>query len=488
MFTPMDTANKKTKKSITTRAEDYSEWYLDVIEAAELAEHSPVKGSMVIKPYGYAIWEMMQGILDKKFKEKDVQNAYFPLFIPESFLHKEAKHVAGFAPETAVVTHAGGKKLAEPLIVRPTSETIIYDTYSRWIQSYRDLPLLINQWANVVRWELRPRLFLRTTEFLWQEGHTAHATNEEADQFARSMLDVYRDFAENVMAIPVIPGRKSPSERFAGAAETYTIEAMMQDGKALQAGTSHNLGQNFSKAFDVQFLNTTGKKEYVWQTSWGVSTRLIGGLIMTHSDDKGLVLPPNIAPTQVVIIPIWKTETEKASIEKVLKKITDVWRKENIRYKVDTREHLRPGEKFFYWEKRGVPIRIEIGPKDIANKKMIVARRDTSQKETIPLDEGADIVSKLLPVIQKNLLEKAKEYRVKNMHTATNLEEFIKIIDTTGGFIKTYWCENAICEAKVKEITKATIRCLPFAPTNKEGKCLVCEKPSTTEVIFARSY
>ncbi|OGY82967.1 MAG: proline--tRNA ligase [Candidatus Kerfeldbacteria bacterium RIFCSPHIGHO2_12_FULL_48_17] len=473
---------------MTPRAQDYSQWYLDIIAAADMAEHASVKGAMVIKPTGYAIWEMMQHILDAKFKATGVENAYFPLFIPESLLKKEASHVAGFAPEVAVVTHAGGKKLAEPLVVRPTSETIIYDTYAKWVHSYRDLPILINQWANVVRWEMRPRLFLRTTEFLWQEGHTVHETEAEADARARQMLDVYTDFAENYLAMPVIAGTKSPSERFAGAQETYTIEAMMQDGKALQAGTSHLLGQNFAKAFGIQFTTRDGKKDFAWQTSWGVSTRMIGGLIMTHSDDAGLVLPPLIAPTQVVIIPIGKSAEELTMVMTAVKKLAAELTAAGVRLHIDTREHLRPGEKFFAWEKKGVPVRVEIGPKDVAKGSLVLARRDTSAKIVCGLGEAATKIEEMLKTIQKDLFIKAQQQRDNNTHEISEWEEAKKVFEK-GGFVRAWWCGDAVCEAKIKEETKATIRCLPFERQGDgEGKCLHCGKVAKTKVIFAKAY
>src|SRR3989338_7584734 len=407
------------EKNLTTRAEDYSQWYLDVIAAADLAEHSPVKGCMVIKPYGYAIWELFQKSLDAKFKEKGVENAYFPLLIPESFLKREAKHVEGFAPEVAVVTHAGGKKLEEPLVLRPTSETIIYETFSKWIHSYRDLPLLINQWANVIRWEMRTRLFLRTTEFLWQEGHTVHATAQEADAYARTMLGVYQKFVEEEMAVPVTPGRKTDSERFAGADITYCIEAMMQDGKALQFGTSHFLGQNFAKAFNVKFSDENNTEQFGWQTSWGVSTRMIGGLIMTHSDDKGLVVPPRVAPIQAVVLPLWFKDEQKTEVVAAAEKLAGELKDAGVRIKVDRRD-LRPGEKIFGWEKKGVPVRIEVGPKDLAAVVGIVSRRDEDPSSS-PLGKGgkrqvalADLpkeIPKLLEDIQQSLFNRAKKLR-----------------------------------------------------------------------------
>ncbi|MEK7615324.1 MAG: proline--tRNA ligase [Patescibacteria group bacterium] len=474
------------EKKITARAEDYNQWYLDVIAAADLAEHSPVKGCMVIKPYGYAIWEMMQKTLDQKFKDQGVENAYFPLFIPESFLKREENHVEGFAPEVAVVTHAGGKKLEEPLVVRPTSETIMYEVFSNWIQSYRDLPLLINQWANVVRWELRTRLFLRTTEFLWQEGHTVHASSEEADAFARTMLDVYGDFAENYLAVPAVLGQKSDSEKFAGAHTTYCVEAMMQDGKALQFGTSHFLGQNFAKAFNVKFSDKENVEQFGWQTSWGVSTRMIGGLIMTHSDDKGLVVPPNIAPVQVVIIPLWFKEEQKEEILAAAKALQTQLTALNMRVKMDVRE-LRPGEKIFHWEKKGVPVRIELGPKDLAAGVGIVARRDGGDKESIELNKLPEHVAKVLENIQQTLCDRAKTLRETNTVSVDSWEEFTKAIEE-GKFVMAHWSGDAEDEAKIKEESGATIRCLPFAQKTEEGSCVYSKKPSKIRVLFAKSY
>lgn len=473
-------------KNLTTRAADYSQWYLDVIAAADLAEHSPVKGCMVIKPTGYAIWEMMQKVLDAEFKKKDVENAYFPLFIPESFLTREAKHVEGFAPEVAMVTHAGGKKLEEPLVVRPTSETIIYETFKGWVHSYRDLPLLINQWANVVRWEMRTRLFLRTTEFLWQEGHTVHSSAEEADAFARTMLEVYRVFAEEYLAVPVIPGRKSDSERFAGADVTYCVEAMMQDGKALQFGTSHFLGQNFAKAFDVKFTDEANKEQYGWQTSWGVSTRMIGGLIMVHSDDKGLVLPPKIAPIQAVIIPLWFKEEQKDSVLEAAQDAADALAEAGVRVKIDLRD-LRPGEKIFSWEKKGVPVRIEIGPKDLAAGTAVVVRRDEDGKNAVPLADLADGIPALLEQIQTNLFARAKGLRAERTVRVDSWEEFKTAIEA-GRFVLAHWSGEADVEAKIKEETNATIRCIPFDAPAEAGKCVYSSKPSSRRVVFAKSY
>jgi prolyl-tRNA synthetase len=479
--------SKTMNNEIIKRVDDYSQWYLDVIEAAQLADYSPVKGCMVIRPTGYAIWENVQKILDEKFKNTGVENAYFPLFIPEDFLKREAQHVEGFAPELAIVTHAGGKKLEEPLVVRPTSETIIYDMFSKWIHSYRDLPLLINQWANVVRWEKRTRLFLRTTEFLWQEGHTAHSTKEEADAKTLEMLSVYRDFVENYLAIPVIAGRKSESEKFAGAEYTTTIEAMMQDTKALQSGTSHMLGQNFAKPFEVKFLDQNEKMQYAWQTSWGLSTRIIGGIIMTHSDDKGLVLPPKIAPIQVVIVPVWVSEDEqKATLEKS-QEIAGRLKAKNISVKIDSREG-RPGPKFFEWEKKGVPLRLEIGPKDLAKKSIVAVRRDTGEKVFVAEDEIETFSEKILQEIQNNLFARALQFREDNTHEINSWEDFKDVIENKGGFLLSHWCGEADCEVKIKEQTKVTIRCVPFDQPAEEGFCVHCGKPSGGRVVFARAY
>ncbi len=471
------------QETITPRDKDYSEWYQDVIEAAELAEHGPVRGTMIIKPYGYALWENTQQYLDQKFKEVGVQNAYFPLFIPEHFLKKEESHVEGFSPEVAVVTHAGGKKLEEPIVVRPTSETIMYDAFSRWIHSHRDLPLLINQWANVVRWEMRPRLFMRTTEFLWQEGHTAHATNAEADAWARQMLRVYETFAKEMMAIPVIPGQKSESEKFAGALHTYTIEAMMQDGKALQFATSHNLGQNFAKAFDVTFSDENNEKQFVSQTSWGLSTRTIGGLIMAHSDDKGLVLPPNIASIQVVIMPIWKDEATKAAVIQRAKDLCEELR--DFKVVLDVGEG-RPGEKHYRWEKKGVPVRIELGPRDIEAGTMVLVRRDTGEKTNIALGD-AEKVGETLAAIQANLYNTALARQHAKTKTVETWEEFKAEIEA-GNFVLAHWDGDKETEAAIKEETKATIRCIPFDQVKEEGLCVKSGKPSHGRVIFARSY
>ncbi len=489
-------------KDFTSRAENYSQWYNDIVKKADLAENSAVRGCMVIKPYGYAIWEKMQATLDRMFKETGHSNAYFPIFIPKSFFSREASHVEGFAKECAVVTHyrlkndpnGGGvvvdpeAKLEEELIVRPTSETIIWDTYKNWIQSYRDLPILCNQWANVVRWEMRTRLFLRTAEFLWQEGHTAHATREEAVAETERMLHVYADFVENFMAIPVIQGVKSPNERFAGAIDTYCIEALMQDGKALQAGTSHFLGQNFAKAFDVKFLNQSNQQEYVWATSWGVSTRLIGALIMTHSDDNGLVLPPNLAPIQVVIVPIYREQEQRQAIAEKVQPLIAKLKELNISVKFDNDDSKRSGWKFNEYELKGVPVRIAIGPRDLENNDAEVARRDTLTKEVVPFDTLVEYVQNLLKDIQSNLFAKALKFRDDNTRKADTWEEFVDLLDNHPGFIYAHWDGTPETEDKIKELTKATIRCIPFNNPQEEGKCILTGKPSKQRVLFARSY
>ena len=489
-------------KNLTKREVDYSKWYNELVVKADLAENSGVRGCMVIKPYGYAIWEKMQAQLDKMFKETGHENAYFPLFIPKSYLSKEAAHVEGFAKECAVVTHYRLKnaedgsgvivdpdaKLEEELIVRPTSETIIWDTYRRWIESYRDLPLLINQWANVVRWEMRTRLFLRTAEFLWQEGHTAHATENEAIKEAELILDIYAEFAENFMAMPVIKGLKTASERFAGAVETYCIEGLMQDGKALQAGTSHFLGQNFAKAFDVKYATSQGGLEYVWATSWGVSTRLIGALIMTHSDDHGLVLPPNLAPIQVVIIPIYKGDEQQAQIAEVAQKIKASLEEKNIRIKFDNRDKFKPGYKFNEYELKGVPLRIAIGPKDLEKGTLEIARRDTLSKQYVSQNDIVDHVTSQLEVIQIDLFEKAKNFREENIREVNDFESFQKIIKEKGGFISAHWDGTNETEEAIKKKTKATIRCIPLETKVEEGVCVFSGKPSKQRVLFAKSY
>ena len=485
-----------------TREEDYSKWYNEVIARADLAEHSDVRGCMVIKPYGYAIWEKMKEVLDRKFKETGHSNAYFPLFIPKSYLSKEASHVDGFAKECAVVTHYRLKnaedgsgvivdpdaKLEEELIVRPTSETIIWNSYRSWIQSYRDLPILINQWANVVRWEMRTRLFLRTTEFLWQEGHTAHATKDEAIAETEQMLDVYADFAENYMAMPVIKGIKSANERFAGADETYCIEALMQDKKALQAGTSHFLGQNFAKAFYVKFTDRDGKQDFVWATSWGVSTRLMGALIMTHSDDEGLVLPPLLAPIQVVIVPIYKSEEELNTIREVAGKITSALKALGISFKFDDDDQRRPGWKFAEYEVKGVPVRIALGPRDIVNNQAEVARRDTKEKNTVSLDHIEEYIQNLLSEIQENLFVRAKQMRDESITEVNSYDEFKEVLKTDGGFILAHWDGTPETEDQIKTETQATIRCLPFDFPIEPGTCMVTGKPSARRVLFAKAY
>ena len=475
-----------TEKAITTRATDYSQWYLDIIDAAGLAENAPVKGCMVIKPYGYAIWELTQKILDEKFKETGVKNAYFPLLIPEKLLKREEDHVEGFAPEVAMVTHAGGKKLEEPFVIRPTSETIIYEVFSNWIRSYRDLPLLINQWANVVRWEMRTRLFLRTTEFLWQEGHTVHENEKEADDRARMMLEIYRDFAENYMAIPVIPGVKSESEKFAGAFRTYTIEAMMQDGKALQYATSHNLSQNFAKVFNVKFLDQSNTEQYGFQTSWGISTRTIGGLIMTHSDDKGLVLPPKIASIQTIITTIVPGEKEKELVTTKALEINKILKDSGVRSETDLRD-IRPGEKYFEWEKKGVPIRIELGPKDIAGNGAVLVRRDTGEKTKISLDTIVADVTKLLGDIQISLYNRALAYKKEKTKVVDTWDDFTASIEA-GNFVLAHWSGDADVEALIKEETGATIRCIPFDQKEEKGACVKSGKPSSKRVLFAKAY
>ena len=489
-------------KEITSREKDYSQWYNDLILKGGLADYSAVRGCMVIKPYGFALWENVRDQLDRMFKATGHQNAYFPLFIPKSFLSKEAAHVEGFAKECAVVTHyrlmndpnGGGiivdpdAKLEEELIIRPTSETIIWNTYKTWIQSYRDLPLLINQWANVVRWEMRTRLFLRTAEFLWQEGHTAHATAEEAIEETIQMLNIYATFAEEWMAMPVIKGVKSINERFAGAVDTYCIEALMQDGKALQAGTSHFLGQNFAKAFDVQFADKQNKLEYVWATSWGVSTRLIGAIVMAHSDDDGLVLPPKLAPIQVVIIPIFKGEDQKKIIDDKVNELLIQFRAIGITVKYDDNDNNRPGWKFAEYEMKGVPIRIAIGPRDMEKNVVEVARRDTKEKHTVSLDGLANTMLVLLNEIQQNMYNRARKYQEEHISTIDSWDQFVETLDTKGGFISAHWDGTSETEEKIKEKTKATIRCIPLNNPQEEGKCILTGKPSKERVLFARAY
>lgn len=490
-------------KELTTRAQDYSQWYNDLVLKGSLADYSAVRGCMVIKPYGYALWENMQAALDKMFKDTGHENAYFPLFVPKSLFEAEEKNAEGFAKECAIVTHYRLKtdpnnkgklmvdpdaKLEEELIVRPTSEAIIWNTYKTWIQSYRDLPILVNQWANVVRWEMRTRLFLRTAEFLWQEGHTAHATKEEAIAETVKMLDVYADFAENWMAMPVIKGVKTESERFAGAEDTYCIEALMQDGKALQAGTSHFLGQNFAKAFDVKFSDKNNTQEYVWATSWGVSTRLIGGLVMTHSDDEGLVLPPRIAPVQVVIVPIFKGDEQKAMIDEKMSVVVASFKAAGIRVKYDNTEHNRPGWKFAEYELKGVPIRIAVGPRDLENNQVELARRDTKEKTAISLDGLTETVAALLLEIQSNLLQRATKYRDDHITSVDTWDEFINVLDNKTGFVLAHWDGTAATEEKIKDQTKATIRCIPLDNPLEVGKCILTGNPSKQRVLFARAY
>ncbi|TCC82809.1 proline--tRNA ligase [Pedobacter hiemivivus] len=488
-------------KGITSKNEDYSQWYNDIVIKADLAEHSSVKGCMVIKPYGYSIWEKMQAVLDQKFKDTGHSNAYFPLFIPKSFFSKEASHVEGFATECAVVTHYRLKndgngniivdetaKLEEELIVRPTSETIIWNTYKGWIQSYRDLPILVNQWANVVRWEMRTRLFLRTTEFLWQEGHTAHATSDEAIAETKQMLDVYADFAENWMGLPVVKGVKTANERFAGALDTYCIEALMQDGKALQAGTSHFLGQNFAKAFDVKFTSKEGKQEHVWASSWGVSTRLIGALIMAHSDDAGLVLPPKLAPIQVVIVPIYKNDEELQKIGAFAAELSSKLKNMGVSVKYDNRDTQRPGFKFAEYELKGVPVRLAIGGRDMENGTVELARRDTREKQTVPQDGLEIYIAQLMEEIQANIYNKALNYRAEHITEANSYDELKELLDGKAGFIAAHWDGTPETEQKIKEETKATIRCIPLDNKLEDGVCIYSGKPSIQRVLFARAY
>jgi len=490
-------------KDIATRAEDYSQWYNDLVIKGSLADYSAVRGCMVIKPYGFALWENMRDVLDKMFKDTGHQNAYFPLFVPKSLFEAEEKNAEGFAKECAVVTHYRLKsdpnnkgklivdpeaKLEEELVVRPTSEAIIWNTYKGWIQSYRDLPILVNQWANVVRWEMRTRLFLRTAEFLWQEGHTAHATAAEAIVETKKMLDVYADFAENWMALPVIKGVKSPNERFAGAEDTYCIEALMQDGKALQAGTSHFLGQNFAKAFDVKFTDKDNKLDYVWATSWGVSTRLIGALVMAHSDDDGLIFPPRIAPIQVVIVPIYKGEEQKALIDEKVLAIVANLKALGISVKYDDSDNARPGWKFAEYELKGVPVRMAIGARDLQNNVVEIARRDTKEKTSVSMDGIEDYIKNLLADIQLSMYNKAKQFREEHITKTDNWDEFVNLLDTKGGFVSAHWDGTAETEDKIKELCKATIRCIPLDNPQEEGKCILTGNPSTQRVLFARAY
>ena len=485
-------------KKLTTRAQDFSAWYNELVLRAELADYAPVRGCMVIRPNGYGIWELLQRALDDKFKETGHRNAYFPLLIPESFLHKEAQHVEGFAPETAVVTHGGGKKLEEPLIIRPTSETIIYSSYAKWVQSYRDLPILINQWANVVRWEMRTRLFLRTLEFLWQEGHTAHATHDEAEAEARTILGIYRSVAEDWMAMPVVTGLKSESEKFAGALRTYAIEAMMQDGKALQAGTSHNLGQNFAKAFELKFQTEAGEEAFAWNTSWGVSTRLIGGLIMTHSDDNGLVLPPKLAPTEIVIVPIWKSDEERARVVEAAHSLCAELEsraqpgRRKLRVHVDDRQGIKPGAKYYEWELQGIPLRLELGPKDLEKQSVFSARRDTREKAAIPMVGVHESVCGVLDRMQASLFDAAKARReaASTRDPALTYDRFKEIMEA-GGFVYAGWNGDPAVEARIKEETKATIRVLPdpeFRSPQTPTRCLLTGEPAKYEALWARAY
>jgi prolyl-tRNA synthetase len=485
-------------KKLTTRAQDFSAWYNEVVLRAELADYSPVRGCMVIRPSGYGIWERMQRALDDMFKATGHKNAYFPLFIPESFLRKEAEHVEGFAPEAAVVTHGGGKKLEEPLVVRPTSETIIYSMFAKWVQSYRDLPLLINQWANVVRWEMRTRLFLRTLEFLWQEGHTAHATHDEAQEETRKILGLYRDFMEGWMAMPVVTGQKTDAERFAGALRTYSCEAMMQDNKALQAGTSHNLGQNFAKAFELQFQTESGGQEFAWNTSWGVSTRLVGGLVMTHGDDAGLRIPPLLAPTELVIVPIYRTDEERSRVLEAAAQIErdlGQWERREpnaLRVHVDRREGMKPGAKYYDWELRGVPLRLELGPRDLDKQQGVLVRRDTKEKKPVSLSVLGEEVEELLERIQDDMLTVARDRREANsLRGPITYDRFREVMDGDGAFVYAGWCGSAACEAQIKDETKATIRVLPdeeFRSAEAPGSCLKCGQPATAEALWAKAY
>lgn len=470
---------------ITPREEDFSQWYTDVILKADLVDYAPVRGCMVIKPYGYGIWENIQKELDRRFKETGHENAYFPLLIPESLLRKEAEHVEGFAPEVAWVTHGGNEELGERLVVRPTSETIICAMYSKWIQSYRDLPILYNQWCSVVRWEKTTRPFLRTAEFLWQEGHTAHATEEEAQEETLRVLEVYREFAQNVLAIPMVTGQKTEKEKFAGALKTYTMEALMQDGKALQAGTSHNLGQHFAKVFDIQFLDKDGQLKYVYQTSWGVSTRLIGGIIMVHGDERGLVLPPRVAPIQLIIVPI---ALHKEGVLDKAKEIYQQLKDAGIRVKLDDRDTQTPGWKFNEWELKGVPIRLEIGPKDIEKNQVVLVRRDNFEKSFVPMENLVETVKEMLDAVHDGMYQKALDMRDKHTHVAYNMDEFVDALENKKGFIKAMWCGGRECEDKVKDDTGATIRCIPFEQENLGDKCICCGEEAKHMVYFAKAY
>lgn len=473
------------KQGLPSQQDDFAQWYTDVVRSAQMADYSPVAGCMVIKPYGYALWENMQRALDDMIKAADVQNAYFPLFIPKSFIVKEAQHVEGFAPELATITHVGDEELADPLVVRPTSETIMYATFKDWIQSYRDLPLKINQWANVVRMEKRTRLFLRTTEFLWQEGHTCHATREDAEMEVMRAIRMYETFARDWMAIPGVIGRKSPSETFAGAEYTLTIECLSRDLKAIQAGTSHHLAQNFAKAFEVQFQNEDNAQEHVWQTSWGVSTRLIGALIVIHGDDKGLQMPPRIAPTQVVIVPIARTDEEKTM---VMEKVQEIKASlTGVRVHVDARE-MNPGAKFYEWELKGVPLKIEIGPRDLANGEVVIGRRDTGEKQAVKLEDVASMVPDLLNTIHEGMYQRALDWQTTNTYTLDSYDDFKKQIEEKPGFFSMHWCGNPECEASIKTETKATTRCQPLDAKEEQGSCIYCGKPSSKRILFAKAY
>jgi len=484
------------EKALTTRTEDFASWYNEVVQRAELADYSPVRGCMVIRPYGYAIWENMQRALDDMFKATGHQNAYFPLLIPMSFIEREKEHVKGFAPEVAVVTHAGGKELEEPLVIRPTSETIIYAMFAKWVQSYRDLPLLMNQWANVMRWELRTRLFLRTAEFLWQEGHTAHATEAEAEEETLRILDIYRTFMEQWMAMPPLTGRKTDAERFAGALRTYACEALMQDNRALQAGTSHNLGQNFSRQFDLKFQAESGAEEYAWNTSWGVSTRLVGGLVMTHGDDAGLIVPPRLAPIQVVIVPIYRSDDERGAVLQKASEVVGALKEHNVRVHVDARDAMKPGPKFYEWERKGVPIRLEIGPRDIERGQVTAVARisfnGSARKEALPEASAGTILAARLAEMQRNLLETARARRESNSYRGvTEYAKLVEIVEGPGGFVYAGWCGSAECEERVKQETKATIRVIPgpeFRSAEAPARCLVCGAAATAEVVWARAY
>ena len=477
-------------KNITPRAENYSQWYLDVIAAGKLADHAPVKGCMVIRPTGYAIWEEMQAKLDRRFKETGHVNAYFPLLIPESFIRKEAEHVEGFAPELAVVTHAGGKELEEPLVVRPTSETVVGHMYAQWIQSYRDLPVLINQWCNVMRWEMRTRLFLRTSEFLWQEGHTAHETEAEAEEETLRILEIYRRFQEEELAMPVLVGRKSEAEKFPGALRTYAVEAMMQDRRALQSGTSHNLGQNFARAFDIKFLDRSNKHQLVHTTSWGVSTRMIGGLLMTHSDDDGLVLPPRIAPVKVVVVPLYKSDDEKARVLPFAERVQALLGEhiDPLKIRLDAREELRPSDRFFHWVQQGVPLRVEVGPRDVEKGEVVLVRRDDRGKKAVSHSAVGKEATELLDAIQETLYAKARRFREENTRRVDSYDEFKAVLAEQGGFIEAHWNGSPEVEARIKEETKATIRIIPMESDPEPGKCMVTGEPSPQRVVFAHAY